>query len=541
MLRARDRWTEGHLVRRRTARRDVRVAIVGAGLGGIAAAVKLTRAGFDDVTVFEKAGGPGGVWWQNTYPGCEVDVASLAYSFSFLPYDWSRTHARQPELLAYAREVIAHFGLERHFRYRTEVRSAHWDETAAGYLVRTRDGSAELFDVVVSCVGMLSHPRLPDWPGMDRFTGPMFHTSRYEHQHDLRGRRVAVVGTGSTACQLVPAIADQVGHLDLYQREPGFVLPKRVRELSAADRERYRRAPWLRRLDRLRLFRTAHRDARAIRADSSRQRELRDFALRYITGTVRDPRVREAVTPGYAFGCKRPVLAGDFYPALNRPNVDLVPHAVTSVQADGLVDDTGTFRPADVIILATGFQATRYLATLEVRGRGGRDLQEHWAGEPSAFLGVTVPGFPNFFILYGPNTNGGWSVTVQLERQADLVVRAVRRLARGRARSVDTRPEVAARYDRWLQAQIATRLSALLTGCGNYYHSATGRNVTQWPRSHTTYLALTRLLPRWGLVFRDEPAAAPAPVEPLDASPVAPLDDPLDEPPVAGEPDRRTA
>ena len=491
-------------MRGRAARRDIRVAIVGAGLGGIATAVKLTRAGFGNLTVFEKAAGPGGVWWQNTYPGCEVDVASLAYSFSFMPYDWTRTHATQAELVRYARDVIARFDLGDRIRYDTEVLSADWDDASGTYLVRTADGAGGEFDVVVSCVGMLSHPRLPDWPGMDRFAGPMFHTSRYEHQHDLRGRRVAIVGTGSTACQLAPAIVDGVGRLDLYQREPGFVLPKRVRELTERDRIRYRRLPWLRRLHRLRLFRNAHRDSKAMRADSARQRELREFALRYIEGTVADQGVRAAVTPDFAFGCKRPVLAGSFYPTLNRPDVTLVPHAVREVVRDGLVDDTGTHRPADVVILATGYQATRYLATLQVRGRGGRDLQEHWSGEPSAFLGVTVPGFPNFFIVYGPNTNGGWAVTVQLERQAELIVRAVRRLARGRHTTVDTRPEVAARYDRWVQGQIARRLTALVTGCGNYYHSASGRNVTQWPRSHTTYLALTRVLPMWGLVYAEE-------------------------------------
>jgi cation diffusion facilitator CzcD-associated flavoprotein CzcO len=501
-------------LRRRAAqarpRRDIRVAVVGAGLGGIATAVNLSRAGFADLTVFEKADGPGGVWWQNTYPGCEVDVASLAYSFSFMPYDWSRTHAGQSELVRYARDVIAHFGLEDHFRYRTEVRSARWDDGSRGWLVDA-GGTVERFDVLVSCVGMLSHPRLPDWPGMDGFAGPMFHTARYEHQHDLRGRRVAIVGTGSTACQLAPSIVDQVGALDLYQREPGFVLPKRVRELSAAERARYRRRPGLRRWHRLRLFRVAQRDARAMRVESPRQRELREFALRYIAGTVHDERIRDAVTPRYAFGCKRPVLAGDFYATLNRPNVTLVPHAVREVTAAGLVDATGTHRLADVVILATGFQATRYLATLDVRGRDGVDLQRHWAGEPSAFLGVTVPGFPNFFIVYGPNTNGGWSVTVQLERQAELITRVVRRLARDRDLTVDTRADVAGRYDRWLQGQIGRRLSALASGCGNYYHSATGRNVTQWPRSHTVYLALTRLLPRWGLVFRREPAAARRP------------------------------
>jgi cation diffusion facilitator CzcD-associated flavoprotein CzcO len=353
---------------------------------------------------------------------------------------------------------------------------------------------------------MLSDPNLPDWEGIDTFTGPVFHTSSYDHGQDLRGRRVAIVGTGSTACQLTPALAPVVGSLDLYQREPGYVLPKRVREIDADQHSRHRRYPILRRIDRFKLFMRASNDGKAIRAESRRQRELRQYCLRYIADTLADEGVRAAVTPSYAFGCKRPVLASGFYASLNEPHVNLVPHEVVQVTPKGLIDSTGAHREAEVLILATGFRPTQYLSTLDVRGRGGQSLQEVWNGEPSAFLGVTVPGFPNFFILYGPNTNGGSSVIAQLEIQAELVVRTIRRMGRSRANVVDTRSGTARRFDSWVQGQIRERLSALTTGCHNYYHTSTGKNVTQWPHSHLVYRALSLLLPYWGHVKKAEPS-----------------------------------
>ena len=481
------------------AQRDVRVAIIGAGLGGVAVAVNLRRSGTGSFTVFERAAGPGGVWWQNTYPGCEVDVPSHAYSYSFMPYDWSRSHASQEELQGYVESVIDHFDLRAHFRFCCGVRAVRWLEARGCWSIITDDDEELEFDVVVPCLGMLSDPRTLDVPGLASFDGPAFHTSRYEHDHDLRNKRVAVIGTGSTACQLVPELAADVAQLDVYQHEPGHILPKRVRVFSEDERARFRERPWRQKLERLRLFYGARSMREAMRTGTALSRKSQAVSEHFITKSVHDAEVQALVMPRYAFGCKRPIFASGFYSALNRDNVSLVPRSVAALVPDGIVDEDGVERPADVVIFATGFKATEYLRTLAVHGREGLSLQEVWAGEPSAFLGITVPGFPNFFIVYGPNTNGGWSVITQLERQAELIARLVRELRTG-VGTIDTHPRAAKRYDAWVQREIARKLTALSAGCANYYHSASGKNVTQWPLSHTAYMLVTRVGARWGLV-----------------------------------------
>jgi cation diffusion facilitator CzcD-associated flavoprotein CzcO len=353
----------------------VRVAIIGAGLGGVATAVRLHQAGINSFTVFDRNAGPGGVWWQNTYPGCEVDVPSHAYSYSFMPYNWSCTHAWHTELQRYVEDVIDQFGIRSHFQFSTEVLDSRWDDERAVHRVHTGAGTAE-FDVVVSCVGMLSHPNIPAWPGLEHFRGPVFHTSRYQNQHDLSDKRVAVIGTGSTARQLVPALASQVRQLDLWQGEPGYVMPKKRRESDPEERARFTRSPLRQKWQRLRLFRAGYKVAGTLKADGEDQRRRRRYCQDYIRRTVHDTDLQRALTPGYAYGCKRPVFASGFYPALNRPNVRLIPNAVREVSAGAIVDNTGTERPADVLIMATGFHTTRYLATIPVFGPGGRSLQD---------------------------------------------------------------------------------------------------------------------------------------------------------------------
>jgi cation diffusion facilitator CzcD-associated flavoprotein CzcO len=495
-------------------KRIPRVAIVGAGLGGIAVAVNLKETGSTSFTIFERAAGPGGVWWQNTYPGCEVDVPSHAYSYSFMPFDWTGTHASQAELQGYVERVLDHYELWSHIRFECGVRSVEWDGECWQL---TTDGDERLeFDVVIPCLGMLSDPRQLDLPGISQFEGPVFHTSRYEHQHDLSDKHVAVIGTGSTACQLVPVIADQAKHLTVYQHEPGHVLPKKARAFSEDERRKFREQPWRQRLARIKLFYEARKLRVALVAGSAQSRRAHDACMRFIARTVEDPQLRSMVTPDYAFGCKRPVFASTFYEALNRENLELVPYAVTSVTRRGLVDTRGEERSADLVVFATGFKTTQYLRTLEVRGEDGVSLEEFWAGEPSAFLGMTVPGFPNLFIVYGPNTNGGWSVITQLERQSELIARLVRRLRRRGGGTIDTRPWAARRYDAWVQKGIARKMSSAESGCANYYRTASGKNVTQWPFSHTMYLFATRLGSRFGLVARRRGGAARQETEETD-------------------------
>jgi cation diffusion facilitator CzcD-associated flavoprotein CzcO len=486
-------------VRARTVRRRVRVAIIGAGFGGIAAAVNLRKRTSADFVIFEKAAGVGGTWWHNRYPGCEVDVHSHAYSFSFARYDWPRTHATQQELLRYAEDVVDLFGLRAHLRLSTAVTAVRWLDDEARYELRTATGDIEYFDVVISAVGLLSVPRIPDWPGLADFGGVTFHTAEWPAGLDLTGCRVAVVGTGSTAAQVVPAVAEQASQLYVFQREPGWIEPKLERAFSPAERWVYRRVPGAQKAHRAWLFYKAAQRGLAFDLNSRRQAERRAACVAFISSAVEDPSVRASVTPGYPWGCKRVVLASTFYAALNRANVELVPRAVTSVTRSGVVDETGAERAVDVLVLSTGFRPTNFLATLDVLGAGGISLREAWRSRTAAYLGITVAGFPNFFILYGPNTNGAGSIIAQLERQAEFAVRAVTGIERGRWRYVDTDRAAQDRYVAWIDRQLAAHASAMDSGCTNYYHDSSGANITQWPSSHLKYLVTVRALGRRGL------------------------------------------
>jgi len=474
------------------------VAIIGGGFGGIAAGVKLKKAGIEAFTIFEKSAGPGGTWWDNRYPGAEVDVASHLYSFSFRSFDWSRTHARQAELQEYLEEVISEFGLREHFRFETAVESVVWDERRSVYRLTTIDGGTSTFNAVISAVGLLNQPRYPDWPGLDEFEGPMFHTARWEHEHDLTDKTVAVVGTGSTASQVVPAIAGQARRVLLFQREPGWVVPKGDRDLTPEERAAFRR-PETRRRERLRLLWQIERGQLrgSIHRPGTKINTLREQQCRsYIDHVFKDrPDLRAAVTPTYPYPGKRPILTGSFYPALLRDDVELIPHAVASVTAHGVIDARGTEHYADVLVLATGFQPANFLSTLAVAGRDGRTLHQVWNREPRAFLGITVPGFPNFYMLYGPNTNGG-EIISHLERQAEFAVRSIRRLGARRlgarrVAAIEVRPSFEKVYNWWIQRAIAKTAWVV---SNNYYTAPSGRVVTQWPYGVIVYGALTKLL-----------------------------------------------
>lgn len=474
------------------ASKTPRVAIIGAGFGGICAGVKLIRAGIDTFTIFEKSDGIGGTWWENRYPGAEVDTESNLYSFSFKPYGWTRTHAGRAELLRYIDEIVDEFHLRPHLRLRTAVKKAVWDEASHTYVLTLEDGREERCHVLISAVGFLNTPRFPDWPGLSDFRGPKFHTARWE-DHDLRGKRVAVVGTGSSAAQIVPSIAPTVAQLYVFQREPASVMPKGVHEYTAAERAALER-PLARRIDRAKLFLTYERNVFARRPGTARNQAATDARERYVRATFgARPELMEALIARYPMHGKRVVRDDNFYPALLRDNVTLVPHAVTRVLPSGIVDETGVERDVDVIVMATGFQAANFLASVEIVGRGGSTLQQAWAGDPKAFLGITVPGFPNFYMLYGPNTNG-LTILFNLEQQAGYAVSDVRRMARSGITSLEVRPAFMAAYDRWLQRRLAK--FPAWTVANNYYKSPSGRVVTQWPGGAFRYWLMTRLLRR---------------------------------------------
>lgn len=470
------------------------VAIIGAGFAGIAAAVHLAKAGLRDFTVFETSPGLGGTWRDNTYPGAEVDVHSVLYSYAFRPHDWSRTHARQAELQQYLEDVVDEYALRPHFRFNTAVDEVVWNDEACGYALRTVNGDVHTFRAVISAVGMLNIPNYPTWPGLDEFAGPKLHTARWQPV-DLTGKKVAVVGTGSSAVQVVPAIAEVAERVTLFQREPGWVMAKPDRDLTEEERARLRR-PWARRRERLRqfwlieigqMFGSLHRPGTKINT-------LAESRCRaYIAKVFADrPDLAEAVTPKYPYPGKRPVLTKDFYPALLRDDVELVPFAVQSITPGGVVDARGVEHAADVLVMATGFQPANYLASYRVVGRTGATLHEFWDGEPQAFAGITVPEFPNFYILYGPNTNGGEIVSA-LVRQAEYAVRSIKRLRDEDIAGIEVRPWFYRRYNRWIQGAMA---KTAWVQSNNYYKSPSGRVVTQWPYGAVIYRAVTTLLGR---------------------------------------------
>lgn len=472
-----------------------RVVVVGAGFAGIAAGVKLRQAGIRTFTIYESSLGIGGTWWDNTYPGAEVDVGSHLYCFSFKPHGWTRTHARQPELQKYLEETVDEFGLRPHLHLGVTVESATWDEDRHVWQVRLDDGTVDECHVLVSGVGFLNVPRYPAWPGLEDFDGPAFHTARWEHEHDLTDKVVAVVGTGSSATQVVPAIQPLVRKLYVFQREPGWIMPKGERDLDDDERAALARA-WPRRRERWRqrlvLERTLWR-GQLYRPGTKTNAARREFCLSYIDRKFADrPDLRAAVTPTYPYPGKRPVFASTFYSALKRDNVELVPRAVASVTCTGLVDAVGIERPIDVLVLATGFRPADYLTRLPVVGRDGQTLASYWADEPHAYLGITVPGFPNLYLLYGPGTNGGELVSM-LESQAEYAVRGVRRMIRERVTAVEVKPSFEARWRRWLQSKMD---GTSWTMCRNYFTSPTGTVVTQWPYSNLQYRVLTKLLGR---------------------------------------------
>lgn len=470
--------------------RDVSVAIIGAGLGGVAAAVHAKRAGVKSLTVFEQSAGPGGTWWDNTYPGVECDIEIAYYSYSFAPRDWKRTHASGPEIQAYVQSVIDEHGLGPNMRYNTRVEEAVWNDLEHYYTVRTASGETLTFDVVVSALGLLNVPRYPDWPGLDSFAGPKFHTARWEHQHDLTGKRIAVVGVGSTASQVVPAIAPAAGEVTVFVREAAYVMPKNEHDLTPAEK-RKRDAPFGRRLERLKIFLRIER-AMSVRNPKSKLQHAAQAAFHaYRDRVFADrPDLRELMSPAYPFACKRPILSTDFLPSLTRENVQVVPRAVVRVTEHGVVDDAGVEHPADVLVLATGFQPWNFLKSLRLIGRRGRSIHGVWGDQPEAYLGMQVAGFPNFFMMYGPNTNF-MCVTFMLERQAEYIARAIKRLQREDVTAIDVRRSVMDLYNRAVQRALSG--NAIEANCHSYYHTATGKNVVTWPWWGSIYFLLSRL------------------------------------------------
>jgi cation diffusion facilitator CzcD-associated flavoprotein CzcO len=490
------RYLAGH-ARAAVRRRSPRVAIIGAGFGGLAAAVALRRIGIDNLTILERSDGVGGTWRLNTYPGAACDIQSHLYSFSFAPNrNWSRTYARQPEILAYLESVADDFDLRRHLLTGTSVRSMCWNGRAQEWelgleSVHTAAGFALSADVVISAVGLFGEPKLPDIDGLANFGGSIVHTSRWDPRLDLTGRRVAVIGTGASAVQVVPELAKVAAQVTVFQRTPPWMVPKDDRAFSAGELDQFRRIPWAGRRERWRLWKEQH-DNTALRLDDPRVAGRQGIAEEFLRRKVVDQTLREALTPDYPFRCKRVLLGGDFYAALQQDNVSLVTESIKTI-TEAAVCTASSTTDVDVIVLATGFQTNRYLSGIEVTGVGGQSLHDRWGEDPSAYLGVAVSGFPNLMMLYGPNTNqGGNSIVYILEAGARLAADAVGRLRR-KGGTLEVRPEAERRFNDEISAELE---QTVWTQCGSYFRSPSGRIVTQWPYTEIEYARRTwRLKP----------------------------------------------
>jgi cation diffusion facilitator CzcD-associated flavoprotein CzcO len=469
------------------------VAIIGAGFGGIGLAITLRKAGIDSLTILEKADGVGGVWRDNTYPGAACDVPSHLYSFSFEPNpNWSRRYSPQPEILDYLDRCVDKYGLRPSLRLRTEVARAEFDEDAGRWRIETTGGETIEADVLVSACGQLNRPAETRIPKSERFEGPIFHTARWDHQTEIEGKRVAVIGTGASTIQVVPAIAERVGQLDVYQRSAPYVIPKKDRPYMPWERRLFRWFPPARLLARFsqwltfEIFISAFNQFRGMGRLGVRMFEHN------LDDQISDPELKRALTPDHVLGCKRVLISPDYYSTLERPNVELITQGVRELTKNGVVAEDGSERPADVIVLSTGFESTRFLAPMEIRGRDGRDLNEAWREGANAYLGMTVAGFPNLFVMYGPNTNlGSGSIIFQLESQMTYIADAVERLRRtGGVLSV--RPEVQQSFDSEMQSRLST--SVWQTGCNNWYVDEHGRNTNNWPGFTLEYRRRTKRL-----------------------------------------------
>lgn len=492
----------------------VEVAIVGTGFAGLGMAIKLKEAGFEDVVVLERGDDVGGTWRDNTYPGAACDVPSHLYSFSFAPNpDWSRSFSAQPEILDYLRSCADRHGVRGQIRFGHEVTGASWDETDDVWDITTTRGQFRA-RYLIGGMGPLAEPSIPDLPGLDEFEGELWHSARWDHDSDLSGKRVAVIGTGASAIQFVPEIQPVVGHLDLYQRTAPWVMRRRDRAIGSWERRLYRVAPGVQLLVRAAIYWARECFFLGFKRAPRILRMGQRLATRELRAQVADRALRAKITPSYAMGCKRVLLSNDYYPALTQPNVDVVSGGIDRVTPTGVVGRDGIERPADVIIFGTGFHATEPPQMDVLRGRRGATLRDAWTDGMSAFKGTAVNGFPNMFILVGPNTGLGHnSMVYMIESQVNYVVEALSHLRSEDLDVIEVREDAERAWNEKVQSAM-TGTVWMTGGCASWYLDASGRNTTLWPGFSFEFrrelrhfdAASYRLAP----ARRVEPAPAPA-------------------------------
>jgi cation diffusion facilitator CzcD-associated flavoprotein CzcO len=486
--------TENSQTGRKSPDVAVDVLIVGAGFSGLCMAIKLQQARQESFLVIEKGDDIGGTWHENRYPGCACDVPSHLYCFSFdLNPDWNRMYAGQAEIWKYLKSCANRYGIIQHIRLKTRLREAIWDEAQGVWHLVAGEGMTIDARVLVSGIGALHVPSYPDLPGIERFAGPSFHSATWDPNVQLEGKNVAVIGTGASAIQFVPQIAPQAGKLHLFQRTPAWIVPKPDFSINERWKQRFRRMPGVMGVFRKYLFWQHELRVLAFLGNKWMRRSLEAIARHHLKKEIKDPKLRAALSPKYALGCKRVLFSNDFYSALRRPNVELVTEHITEVREHSIVTQDGAERPVDVLIYGTGFRVTEPLIGIRLVGRGGVEIHDAWRERMSAFLGVTVSGFPNFFILLGPNTGLGHnSVVLMIEAQVRYVMSCLKMMRERGQKILNLRPESQERY----VEQIVERLSRTVWqtgGCRSWYQDQkTGENTTLWPGSVVDYMRRTR-------------------------------------------------
>ena len=460
---------------------QVRVAVIGSGFSGIGMAVRLRQQGIEDFVVLERAGSVGGTWRDNTYPGCACDVPSHLYSFSFAPNpDWTHAYSRQPEIRAYLERTAIEFGVSPHLRCDADLISAAWDDGAQRWRLQTSRGELTA-QVLVSGCGGLVEPAFPDVPGIETFAGTAFHSARWDHATELTGKRIGVVGTGASAIQFVPHLQRQAAHVTVFQRTAPWVVPRLDRRITTIEKRLFRRLPALQRVVRERVYWWREFNLFTFIGRGRMRASATKQALSHLARQVPDDSLREVLTPGYAIGCKRVLVSSDYFPAVSQPNVTVLPHGVQAIRPNSVVAADGSEHEVDVLVFGTGFHVMDIPVAHRLTGRTGETLSEHWQRVPAAHRGTTVAGFPNLFLLLGPNTAlGHSSVVLMIEAQIAYVIEALKALDAQGAASLDVRPAAQEAYNARIQRQLQTTVWSQ-GGCKAWYTNDSGRNFALWP------------------------------------------------------------
>ncbi|HEX3814465.1 MAG TPA: NAD(P)/FAD-dependent oxidoreductase [Mycobacteriales bacterium] len=469
-----------------------RIAIVGSGFAGLGAAIKLMRAGFDDLVILERGDDVGGTWRDNTYPGCACDVESLLYSFSFAPNPhWTRKFAPQSEIWTYLQSCVEKYRLGPYLRFNCPLLGARWNDAEQHWELETGDGPRTA-DILITGTGPLSEPKVPDLPGLANFSGTMFHSARWDHDHDLTGRRVAIVGSGASAVQFLPHVQKRAEHIVSFQRNAPWIVPRRDEPIGPRERRLFRIFPAAQRVARLRIYLLREMLVRGLLGNQKMADMGQQVALKHLIRRIPDLDLRAKLTPKYRFGCKRILLSDDYYPAVRQPNVDVVTDGIADIRADRIIDGAGVVHEVDTLILATGFHVTDMPIAGLLHDAAGRSLAEHWQGSPQTYLGTTVTGFPNLFMLVGPNTGlGHSSIILMIEAQLAYLLDCLRRMDRRGLSSVEVRPEAQRAFN--VDVQRKMRTTAWTTGgCDSWYLDPYGRNTTLWPDTTWRFRLATR-------------------------------------------------